>query len=131
VWVVVLVVKEHFYQLTRHCSLRSLVAKGTFSDADYFLRRSAKNNRHPLKVRLATSERSEQCRVSCLTCAPTQNRIEPIFLSLVRTNLCISLKVASNDKQSFIFAKKQSTVQNYTFVFIFHKSLIINQLIFF
>jgi hypothetical protein len=51
-------------QLMRHCSLRSLVAKGTFSDADYFLRYGAKNNRHPLKVLLATSERSEQCRVS-------------------------------------------------------------------
>ena len=54
-----------------------------------------------------------------------------IFLSLVRTNLCISLKVASNEKQSFIFAKKESTLQNYTFTFIFHKSLVINQLIFF
>jgi hypothetical protein len=42
-------------QFTRHCPLRSLVAKGTFSDADYFLRYGAKNNRHPLKVLLAMS----------------------------------------------------------------------------
>jgi hypothetical protein len=42
-------------QHTRHCSLRSLFAEGTFSDADYFLRYGAKNNRHPLKVLLAMS----------------------------------------------------------------------------
>jgi hypothetical protein len=48
---------------TRHCSLRSLVAKGTFSDVRNFLRYGAKNHARPLKVFLATSEQSELCRV--------------------------------------------------------------------
>jgi hypothetical protein len=52
--------------ITRHCSLCSLVVKGTFSDVRNFLRHSAKNNARPLKVPMVTRERSDQCRMFCL-----------------------------------------------------------------
>jgi hypothetical protein len=54
-------------QNTRHCSLRSLVAKGAFSGVHHFAL-WRKNDARPLKVLLATSERSEQCRVSGQKC---------------------------------------------------------------